>query len=92
MRFARLVTSLILTAHGSADPRSAASVHEVAKTIRMMRRHIDVRVAFCEKNSPNLRDVLAVAGRHAVVVPLVLADAYHPRFDIPAMIRASEST
>jgi sirohydrochlorin ferrochelatase len=92
MRFARLVTSLILTAHGSADPRSAASVHEVAHTIRMMRRDVDVRVAFCEQNSPNLRDVLAVAGRHAVVVPLLLADAYHARVDIPAMIRASEST
>jgi sirohydrochlorin ferrochelatase len=92
MRFARLVTPLVLTAHGSADPRSAASAHEVAHTIRMLRREADVRVAFCEQNSPNLRDVLAATGRNAVVVPLLLADAYHARVDIPAMIRESGPT
>jgi sirohydrochlorin ferrochelatase len=79
---------LVLTAHGSADPRSAASAHEVAQTIRSVRRDVDVRVAFCEQNSPNLRDVLASASGDAVVVPLLLADAYHARVDIPAMIDA----
>jgi sirohydrochlorin ferrochelatase len=92
MRFARLVTPLVLTAHGSADPRSAASAHEVAHTIRMLRRDVDVRVAFCEQNSPSLREVLAATGRNAVVVPLLLADAYHARVDIPAMIRESGPT
>jgi sirohydrochlorin ferrochelatase len=89
MRAARFVTSLILTAHGSADPRSAASAHEVAHTIRMMRCDVDVRVAFCEQNFPNLRDVLAATGHNAVVVPLLLADAYHARVDIPALIAES---
>src|SRR5262245_14259433 len=89
MRAARFVMSLILTAHGSADPRSAASAHEVAHTIRMMRRDVDVRVAFCEQNIPNLRDVLAVTEGSAVVVPLLLADAYHARVDIPALIAQS---
>jgi sirohydrochlorin ferrochelatase len=82
---------LILTAHGSADPRSAASAHAVARTIRMVRCDADVRVAFCEQNSPNLRDVLA-ATSDAVVVPLLLADAYHAHVDIPAMIRGAGST
>jgi sirohydrochlorin ferrochelatase len=86
MRFARIVSSLVLTAHGSADPRSAASAHEVAQTVRMLRPDVDVRVAFCEQNFPNLRDVLTAVGRDAVVVPLLLADAYHARVDIPAMI------
>ena len=85
------MTTLVLTAHGSADPRSAASAHEVAHTVRMMRRDADVRVAFCEQNSPNLRDVLAATGHDAVVVPLLLADAYHARVDIPAMICGSGS-
>ncbi|MGB7507141.1 MAG: sirohydrochlorin chelatase [Mycobacterium sp.] len=86
MRTARIVT-LVLTAHGSADPRSAATVRSVADTIRRLRPGLDVRVAFCEQNSPNLRDVLATLphGR-AVVVPFLLADAYHARVDIPAMI------
>jgi sirohydrochlorin ferrochelatase len=86
MRLARLVSTLVLTAHGSADPRSAASAHELAHTIRTLRRDVDVRVAFCEQNFPNLQDVLAVTGRGTVVVPLLLADAYHARVDIPAMI------
>jgi sirohydrochlorin ferrochelatase len=85
------VSMLVLTAHGSADPRSAASAHEVAQTIRSVRRDVDVRVAFCEQNSPNLRDVLACAPGDTVVVPLLLADAYHARVDIPAMIDASAS-
>jgi sirohydrochlorin ferrochelatase len=88
MRAARFVT-LVLTAHGSADPRSAATVHALAATVRRVRRDVDVRVAFCEQNSPNLRDVLASTGRDSVVVPLLLADAYHARVDIPEMIRAS---
>ncbi len=45
-------------------------------------------MAFCEQNFPNLRDVLAATG-NAVVVPLLLADAYHARVDIPAMIAES---
>jgi sirohydrochlorin ferrochelatase len=97
MRAARFVTSLvpahrpvlILTAHGSADPRSAQSAHEVADTIRKMRSGVDVRVAFCEQNFPNLRDVLVATERNAVVVPLLLADAYHARVDIPALIADS---
>jgi sirohydrochlorin ferrochelatase len=61
----------------------------VARTIAMVRRNVDVRVAFCEQNAPDLRDVLAASPRNTVVVPLLLADAYHARVDIPAMIRAS---
>lgn len=77
---------LILTAHGSADPRSAANAREVARTVATLRRDADVKVAFCEQNSPNLRDVLAGSPTGGVVVPLLLADAYHARIDIPAMI------
>ena len=83
--------TLVLTAHGSADPRSAASAHELAQTIRRVRRGIDVRVAFCEQNAPHLRDALATSGPDTVVVPLLLADAYHARVDIPATIHESGS-
>ncbi len=81
--------TLVLTAHGSADPRSAASAHAVAHTVRMLRRGVDVRVAFCEQNFPSLADVLTGCPRNAVVVPLLLADAYHARVDIPALIAQS---
>ncbi|VEG56662.1 cobalamin (vitamin B12) biosynthesis CbiX protein [Mycolicibacterium aurum] len=82
--------SLILTAHGSADPRSAATVRLIAECVRRLRPGLDARVAFCEQNSPNLRDVLeTLHDRVSVVVPLLLADAYHARVDIPAMIAES---
>ncbi len=81
--------TLVLTAHGSADPRSAANAHAIADCARRLRPSLDVRVAFCEQNFPNLRDVLPTLPRGAVVVPLLLADAYHARVDIPAMIAES---
>ena len=78
--------SLILTAHGSADARSAATTHAVAEQIRRLRPWLDVRVAFCERSEPNLRDVLAGLDRPGLVTPLLLASAYHARVDIPSML------
>lgn len=81
--------SLILTAHGSTDPRSSAVTHAVADEVRRLRAGLDVRVAFCEKSTPNLRDVLADLDGPAVLAPLLLASAYHARVDIPAMVAES---
>ena len=78
--------ALILTAHGSADSRSPEVTNAVAEQIRRLRPWLEVRVAFCERSEPNLRDVLASLDRPALVTPLLLASAYHARVDIPAMI------
>jgi sirohydrochlorin ferrochelatase len=86
MRVARVVTTLVLTAHGSADPRSPATTQAVAEHIRRLRPGLDVRPAFCEQNSPGLRSVLHGLSTDAVVTPLLLASAYHARVDIPAII------
>src|SRR5580693_492668 len=88
MRVARLMSTLVLTAHGSKDPRSAANARAVAARLRRMRPGLDVRVAFCEQNAPNLIDVLTElpGSRPAVVTPLLLASAYHARLDIPKQI------
>ena len=83
---------LILAAHGSADPRSATVTHALAGRIRRLRPWLDVRAAFLDHSEPNLSDVLAdvaACGESAVVVPMLLASAYHARVDIPAMIEAS---
>ncbi len=77
--------ALVLTAHGSADPRSAAVAHAVAGRIRRLRPELDVRAAFLERNTPNLRDVLRSV-EAPVVTPMLLADAYHARVDIPEII------
>jgi len=83
------VSTLVLAAHGSADPRSPATAHAVADEIGRLRPGLAVRVGFCERSEPDLRDVLAGAGTGAVVAPLLLADAYHARVDIPGLIAQS---
>jgi sirohydrochlorin ferrochelatase len=77
---------LVLAAHGSADPRAAITTHALAEQIRRDRPGLGVRVAFCERSAPNLRDVVADVRGNAIVTPLLLADAYHARVDIPAML------
>jgi sirohydrochlorin ferrochelatase len=81
--------TLVLTAHGSADPRSAATALAVANQVRGLRPELDVRSAFCEQTSPNLRDVLRDVDDGAVATPLLLASAYHAHVDIPAIIDES---
>ncbi|MCV7172247.1 sirohydrochlorin chelatase [Mycobacterium manitobense] len=97
MRAARVVTrpnpprpepALILTAHGSADPRSAEVTHAVAGRIRRLRPWLDVRAAFLDHTGPRLGEVLRQTP-DGVVVPFLLADAFHARTDIPAMIAES---
>lgn len=80
---------LVLTAHGSADPRSAAVTHAVAGRIRRLRPWLDVRPAFLEQNGPSLLDTLRGLDTAAVVVPFLLASAFHAQIDIPAVVEQS---
>ncbi|OBI89703.1 sirohydrochlorin ferrochelatase [Mycobacterium sp. 1245805.9] len=86
------MSTLLLVAHGSEDPRSAANAKAVARRVARMRPGLDVRLAFCELNKPGLVDVLcglSAAEDGAVVTPLLLANAYHARVDIPRQIARS---
>jgi sirohydrochlorin ferrochelatase len=89
MRPALNMTTLLVAAHGSRDPRSAANTRAVAQQVRRARPGLDVQVAFLDRSTPNLRDVLAALSHPVVVAPLLLADAYHARVDIPAVIANS---
>lgn len=82
------MSTLVLTAHGSRDPRSGANAQAVADRLARMRPDLDVRLAFLELNTPNFVDVLAGLpdAHRAVVAPLLLASAYHARLDIPKQI------
>lgn len=82
------MSTLVLTAHGSRDPRSGANARSVADRLRILRPDLDVRLAFLELNEPSFADVLAGLPdpRRAVVAPLLLAGAYHARIDIPEQI------
>ncbi|OMB99931.1 sirohydrochlorin ferrochelatase [Mycobacterium sp. NS-7484] len=81
--------TLVLTAHGSADPRSSANARAIGGHLRRLLPETEVRVAFCEQNAPNLTEVLPEVDAGAVVVPLLLGSAYHARIDIPELIADS---
>jgi sirohydrochlorin ferrochelatase len=82
---------LVAVAHGSRDPRSAATVARLVDVVRALRPGLDVRVAFLDLSAPRLGDVLAAAHgdghRRAVVVPLLLGAAYHAGVDLPGAVR-----
>jgi sirohydrochlorin ferrochelatase len=90
-----LGSPLIAVAHGSRDPRSAATVHALLDVVRSAAPSIDVRGAFLDLSAPRLPDVLAAvhADGHddAVVVPLLLGSAYHARVDIPGAVARAAS-
>lgn len=75
---------LVVAAHGSRDPASAA-------TIRALCAGTGGHVSFLDLSEPSLTGTLrslAEAGhRDAVVVPLLLGSAYHARVDVPALVR-----
>src|SRR5918999_902570 len=82
--------ALVAVAHGSRDPRSAATVAALVDEVRRQRPELDVRLSFLDLSAPRLPDVLdAVAAdghRRAVVVPLLLGHAFHASVDVPGAV------
>lgn len=85
-----MTVPLVAVAHGSRDPRSAATVVRLIDVVRSRRPDLDVRMAFLDLSAPRLSDVLRAVhgeGHHkVVVVPLLLGNAYHARTDIPGTV------
>lgn len=84
------MTPLVAVAHGSRDPRSAATVAELLDVVRSRRPELDVHGAFLDLSRPLLTDVLTrlygEGHREVVVSPLLLGRAFHARVDLPALI------
>ncbi|WP_280415911.1 sirohydrochlorin chelatase [Nocardia carnea] len=82
--------TLVAVAHGSRDPRSAATVTALMDEVRAARPDVPARLAFLDLNAPSVGQVLdAVAGTgetRAVVVPLLLGSAFHARVDLPGLL------
>jgi len=78
------VPALVTVAHGSRDPRSAATIRALLSQVP------GARGSFLDLSEPLLTDVLrAMHGQghsEAVVVPLLLGSAYHARVDLPALV------
>ncbi|WP_328391828.1 sirohydrochlorin chelatase [Nocardia sp. NBC_00416] len=82
--------TLVAVAHGSRDPRSAATVATLLDQVRAARPAASARLAFLDLNAPSVGRVLdtvaATGETHAVVVPLLLGSAFHARVDLPALL------
>lgn len=81
---------LLVIAHGSRDPRHAATVHALVRRVRSLRPGVRVETGFLDFNVPGVRGVLeslATQGvRDVVALPLLLTRAFHAKADIPAVL------
>ena len=77
--------TLVLSAHGSRDPRTLATVRSLLDSVRALRPGLPVGLGHVELNEPLLPDTLAqLAPGRAVLVPLLLGRGYHVKHDLPA--------
>ncbi|KOU98345.1 cobalamin (vitamin B12) biosynthesis CbiX protein [Streptomyces sp. XY511] len=81
---------LLVIAHGSRDPRHAATVHALTRRARALRPGLRVETAFLDFNAPRVEQVLsalhAEGVRDVVALPLLLTRAFHAKADIPAAL------
>ncbi|MEZ3179128.1 sirohydrochlorin chelatase [Streptomyces pimonensis] len=81
---------LLVVAHGSRDPRHAATVHELVGRVRSLRPGLRVETGFLDFNIPSVQGVLesldAEGVRDVVALPLLLTRAFHAKSDIPAVL------
>jgi len=92
---------LIAAAHGSSDPRAAATVATLLDLVRGRAETagfpgLDVRAAYLGHAAPSLGQALAAAADgdgdgEAVVLPLLLTAAYHSKADIPGVLREART-
>ncbi|MDI5971735.1 sirohydrochlorin chelatase [Streptomyces sp. SL13] len=92
-RTATAAPVLLLVAHGSRDPRHAATVRTLAARVAALRPRTRVETAFLDHCDPAAGAVLdrlaAGAVRDVVAVPLLLTAAYHARCDVPSVLAAA---
>lgn len=82
--------ALVALAHGSRDPRSAATINALVAEVRAMRPDLRIEAAFLDLSRPSFSTVvdrLVRAGfDEIVVVPLLLSDAFHAKIDVPSAV------
>ncbi|MEU6945359.1 CbiX/SirB N-terminal domain-containing protein [Streptomyces sp. NPDC046316] len=87
---------LLVVAHGSRDPRHAATVHALVRRAGSLRPGLRVETAFLDFNLPSVPGVLdrlaAEGVRDVVALPLLLTRAFHAKADIPAVLRQAPAS
>jgi sirohydrochlorin ferrochelatase len=87
--------ALVALAHGSRDPRSAATIKALVGEVRTLRPDLRIEPAFLDLSKPSFDTVvdrLVKAGfDEIVVVPLLLTEAFHAKVDVPEAIASAMS-
>jgi sirohydrochlorin ferrochelatase len=87
--------ALVALAHGSRDPRSAATIKALVDEVRVLRPDLRIETAFLELSKPALGTVVDRLARakheEIVVVPLLLTDAFHAKVDVPAAVAEADA-
>ena len=82
--------ALIALAHGSRDPRSAATITALVDEVRTLRPDLRIEPAFLELSKPSFATAVSKLVRagydEIVVVPLLLSEAYHAKVDVPSAV------
>ncbi|MER6610635.1 CbiX/SirB N-terminal domain-containing protein [Streptomyces sp. NPDC000927] len=92
---------LLVIAHGSRDPRHAATVHALTARARSLRPGLRVETGFLDFNAPSVPRVLErLAAQEAedagdtvdvVALPLLLTRAFHAKSDIPTVLHEART-
>lgn len=86
---------LLVVAHGSRDPRHAATVHALTARVRALRPGLRAETGFLDFNAPSVPRVLerldAEGAGEVVALPLLLTHAFHAKSDIPAVLREARA-
>ncbi len=79
---------MVAVAHGSRDPRAAATVAALLDAVRARRPDVPAHAAFLDHAPPTPAQVLDGLARNGdvVVLPLLLTAAYHSKTDIPGVL------
>jgi sirohydrochlorin ferrochelatase len=87
--------TLLVIAHGSRDPRHAATVHALVERARSLRPGLRVETGFLDFNAPAVPRVLerlaAEGVEDVVALPLLLTRAFHAKADIPAVLHEASA-
>ncbi|WP_351222233.1 sirohydrochlorin chelatase [Streptomyces sp. NPDC002133] len=98
--------ALLVIAHGSRDPRHAATVHALVRHVRSLgvppgaqgpagRPELRISTAFLDFNAPSVPQVLERMAndgvREVVALPLLLTRAFHAKADIPSVLNEARA-
>jgi sirohydrochlorin ferrochelatase len=76
--------ALLLIAHGSRDPRHAATMNAIADRLRGVLS--EVGVGYLDHHGPDVATAALALGPRVRAVPMLLSHAFHHRVDVPGAV------